>query len=340
MTDAAIRTRGLTKRYGSFAALQNLDLQIDVGEVFGFLGPNGAGKSTTIRTLLDQIRATAGSASVLGLDVHQDSLRIRQQIGYLPGDLALYPKLTGRQTLRYFANLRGGVDQSYVDELAERLQADLSRKVGEYSTGNRQKIGLIQAFMHRPPLLILDEPNAGLDPLVQQEFHQLIREVRDEGRTVFLSSHTLSEVERVADRVGIIRHGRLVVVERIDELKRKAIRCVDFEFAERVPEGAFTGVDGVREAIVDGVHARVSFEGSINSLLQAAMQHEVVNLHTRNADLEEIFLAYYRDSVDPADAESAAPADAESAAAIDAASQDGVGKGGSGRPQHQESSHV
>ena len=335
MTDAAIRTRGLTKHFGSFVALEDLDLQIDVGEVFGFLGPNGAGKSTTIRILLDQIRATAGGASVLGLDAHEDSLRIRQQIGYIPGDLALYPKMTGRQTLRYFAKLRGGVDQSYIDELAERLRADLSRKVGDYSTGNRQKIGLIQAFMHRPPLLILDEPNAGLDPLIQQEFHQLIHEVRAEGRTVFLSSHTLSEVERVADRVGIIRHGRLVVVERIDELKRKAIRRVDFEFAERVPVDAFTGVAGVREATVDGVHARVSFEGSINSLLQAAMQHEVVNLHTRDADLEEIFLAYYRDSADP---ESAAPAD--SAAATDAASQDAVGAGGSGRPHHQESSHV
>ncbi len=296
MTESAIQTHGLTKHFGSFAALEDLDLQIEVGEVFGFLGPNGAGKSTTLRILLDQIRATAGTASVLGLDAHRDSLRIRQQIGYIPGDLALYPKLTGRQTLRYFANLRGGVDQSYVDELAERLKADLSRKVGEYSTGNRQKIGLIQAFMHRPPLLILDEPNSGLDPLVQQEFHQMIREVRDDGRTVFLSSHTLSEVERVADRVGIIRHGRLIVVERIDELKRKAIRRIDFEFAEPVPADTFTGVDGVRDADVEGVHARVSFEGPVNALLHAAMRHEVVNLHTREADLEEIFLAYYRDS--------------------------------------------
>ncbi len=299
MPELAIETRGLTKHYGSVVALADLDLEIKPGEVFGFLGPNGAGKSTTIRLLLDQIRATSGGASILGRDIHRDSLQIRRMVGYIPGDLALYPKLTGAATLRYFAKLRGGVEQSYVDELAERFTADLSRKVGEYSTGNRQKIGLIQAFMHRPPLLILDEPNAGLDPLVQQEFHQLIREVRDEGRTVFLSSHTLSEVERVADRVGIIRHGRLAVVERIDELKRKAIRQIDFEFAEPIPADTFAGVDGVREATVDGQHARVSYEGTVNSLLRAAMTYEVVNLNSRESDLEEIFLAYYRDADRP-----------------------------------------
>ena len=185
---------------------------------------------------------------------------------------------------------------AYVDELAERLQADLTRKVGEYSSGNRQKIGLIQAFMHKPALLILDEPNAGLDPLVQQTFQEMLREVRADGRTVFLSSHTLSEVERVADRVGIIRHGRLVVVERVDELKRKAIRRLDFEYAEPVPADLFAGVEGVRAADIHGVLAEVSYEGSVNTVLHAAMTHEVVNLHSRDADLEEIFLAYYRDT--------------------------------------------
>src|SRR5665811_680232 len=163
-----------------------------------------------------------------------------------------------------FAGLRGGVDMTYVDELAERLQADLSRKAGEYSTGNRQKIGLIQAFMHKPAMLILDEPTSGLDPLVQQTFQEMLREVRAGGRTVFLSSHTLSEVERVADRVGIIRHGRLVVVERVDELKRKAIRRLDFEYAESVPTGVFAGVEGVRAADIHGVYAEVSYEGSVN----------------------------------------------------------------------------
>lgn len=298
MTRSAIWTEGLTKTFGDVTAIKDLDLDVTRGEVFGFLGPNGAGKSTTIRTLLDQIRPTSGRAEILGLRCHTDSLQIRRCIGYLPGDLALYPKLTGAQTLQYFARLRGGVDQRYVDELADRLGADLTRKVGDYSTGNRQKIGLIQAFMHRPDLLILDEPNAGLDPLVQQEFHTMVDEVRESGRTVFLSSHTLSEVERVADRVGIIREGELVVVERVDELKRKAIRRIDFEFAAAVPADLFDGVPGVHSASVDHHHAQVSFDGSVHDILKAAMTCEVVNLNSRESDLEEVFLAYYRADAD------------------------------------------
>lgn len=294
MTDSAILTHGLTKNYGDLVALDDVNLDVHVGEVFGFLGPNGAGKSTTIRTLIDQIRPTAGSATVLGLDSHTDSLAIRRRVGYIPGDLALYPNMTGAETIRYFARLRGGVEQAYIDELVERLQADLSKKVKEYSTGNRQKIGLIQAFMHRPELLILDEPNAGLDPLMQQEFLKLLAEARDAGSTVFLSSHTLSEVERIADRVGIIRNGKLIVVERIDALKRKAIRRLDFEFAHPVSSDLFTGVPGVREVTIDGVHAHVSYEGAVTELLRAATSREVLNLTSREADLEEIFLAFYR----------------------------------------------
>ncbi len=291
---AAIEIAGLTKQFKDFTAVDELDLEIRRGEIFGFLGPNGAGKSTTIRMLLDQLRPSSGSTRVLGLDVGPDSLEIHRRIGYIPGELALYPKLTGIQTLQYFARLRGNVDWSYVLELAERLEADFGKKVADYSTGNRQKIGLIQAFMHRPELLILDEPNAGLDPLMQQTFHEMLREVRANGGTVFLSSHTLSEVERVADRVGIIRQGRLVVVERVDELKRKAIRRLDFEFDQPVPVDTFDGVTGVRDAEIDGVHARIAYEGSVNDVLQAALLHEVVNLHSRDADLEEIFLAFYR----------------------------------------------
>lgn len=300
MTDdrPALATAGLTKRFGDFVAVRDLDLEIERGEVFGFLGPNGSGKSTTMRTLLDQIRPTSGTASILGMDSHRDALRIRSSIGYLPGDLALYPKMTGAGVLMYFARLRGGVDRAYVDELAERLQADLSKKISNYSTGNRQKIGLIQAFMHKPDLLILDEPNAGLDPLVQQELHAMVREVRDQGRTVFLSSHTLSEVERVAGRVGIIREGRLVAVESIAALKAKAIRRIDIEFAHPVPEDLFSGVDGVREATIEDHHAEVAFDGPINGVLEAAMAHELTDLHTRDADLEEIFLTYYRGSGD------------------------------------------
>ncbi|WP_010540009.1 ABC transporter ATP-binding protein [Dietzia alimentaria] len=291
-----IATDGLTKRFGDVVAVSNLDLEVFPGEIFGFLGPNGAGKSTVIRTLLDQIRPTSGRASIFGLDSRVGSLRIRARVGYVPGDLALYPKMTGAQLLAYFGRLRGGVDQTFVHELAERLRADLSKKIGDYSTGNRQKIGLIQAFMHTPDLLILDEPNAGLDPLIQQEFHTMLGEVRDQGRTVFLSSHTLSEVERVADRVGIIREGELAAVERITDLKAKAIRRIDMEFAGPVPANLFDRVAAIREATVDGPHATVAFDGPINAVLQAAMAHELVDLHTRDADLEEIFLAYYRRS--------------------------------------------
>ncbi|MGB3762866.1 MAG: ABC transporter ATP-binding protein [Ornithinimicrobium sp.] len=296
MTSPAISTAGLSKHYGDFVALKDLDLQVHTGEIFGFLGPNGAGKSTAIKALLDQVRPTRGNASVLGLDAHRDAKAIRARIGYIPGDLALYPRLTGRATLDYFARLRGGVRAAYVEELAERFEADLSKKVGEYSTGNRQKIGLIQAFMHEPELLILDEPNSGLDPLLQEVFHQLLEEVRDQGRTIFLSSHTLSEVERVADRVGIIKDGSLIVVERVDALKRKAIRHVDFEFSRPVVAPLLRGVDGVHEVVIDDRKARVAFEGDADALLRAVVdtQEHIVSMTSRESDLEEIFLTYYR----------------------------------------------
>lgn len=305
MADSAILTAGLKKDYGSFTALHELDLDVHVGEIFGFIGPNGAGKSTTIRLLIDQIRPSSGSAMILGSDSHTDSVAIRRRIGYVPGDLSLYPNLTGAETLRYFARLRGGVQQSRIDELARRLEADLSKKVKEYSTGSRQKIGLIQAFMHRPELLVLDEPNAGLDPLMQQEFLTLLAEARDGGATVFLSSHTLSEVERVADRVGILRAGRLVVVERIDTLKRKAVRRLDFEFTSPIDPDVLARVTGVRTVDVHGVRAHVSYEGPVTALLRAASEHEVLNLTSREADLEEIFLGYYRAEQAPAVGESA-----------------------------------
>ena len=196
---SAIATHGLTKIYGEIRAVDGVDLDVRTGEIFGFLGPNGAGKSTTIRCLVDLARPTKGSAEVLGLDSRRDTIEISRRIGYLPSDIALYGDLTGREFVEYFANLRGGVDRRVIDALAERFSADLDRRCSEYSSGNRQKVGLIQAFMHEPELLILDEPTSGLDPLVQTEMHALMDETRDAGRTVFLSSHTLSEVDRVAD---------------------------------------------------------------------------------------------------------------------------------------------
>ncbi len=295
----AIRTEGLTKHYGSVEALNDLDIDIRPGEIFGFLGPNGAGKTTTIRTLLDEIHPTAGRAEILGLDTHQQSVEIRRHIGYVPGDLAMYPRLTGRDTLTFFANLRGGVDWGYVDELADRLDADLSKKVGDLSSGNRQKVGLIQAFMNKPEVLIMDEPSAGLDPLVQREFQSMLREEIAKGGTVFLSSHTLSEVQRVADRVGIIRHGRLIAVEGVAGLRAKGIRRVDLYFDEPVDTSVFEAVTGTRDVIVQNHHVSMSFDGRMDELLAAATQHAtLVDINTQEADLEEIFLTYYRDEAE------------------------------------------
>jgi ABC-2 type transport system ATP-binding protein len=297
MTDQpAIHTEELSKHYGEVRALVDLDLDVVKGEVFGFLGPNGAGKTTMIRTILDEIRPTSGRASILGMDSHQQSVEIRRFIGYVPGDLALYPNLTGRDTLTYFANLRGGVEWSHVDELCDRLGADLSKKVGDLSSGNRQKIGLIQAFMNRPQVLIMDEPSSGLDPLVQREFQKMMREVAAAGSTVFLSSHTLSEVQRVADRVGIIRHGRLIALESVTGLRSKAMRRVELEFDVPIESDVFSAIPGVKDVSVENHRATLSYDGKIGTLLKTVTnRYDVVDIATHEADLEEIFLTYYHD---------------------------------------------
>ena len=292
---AAIHTEGLTKHYGRVEALVDLSIDIGPGEVFGFLGPNGAGKTTMIRTILDEIRPTAGRAEILGMDTHAESVAIRRRTGYLPGDLSMYPNLTGRDLVTYFGKLRGGVDWAVVDGIAERLDADLAKKIGDLSSGNRQKVGIIQAFMGTPDLLILDEPSTGLDPLVQREFQAMMREVAEAGRTVFLSSHTLSEVQRVADRVGIIRHGHLIALESVTDLRRKAIRRVELEFAGPVPQHELSGVPGVRDVVFDGTRATLSFEGQMPELLAATAGHDLRDVSTQDADLEEIFLTYYHD---------------------------------------------
>ncbi len=294
MSTPAIRTEGLTKHYGDVEALNDLDLEVHAGEVFGFLGPNGAGKTTMIRTILDLIRPTRGRAEILGMDTHEAAVDIRRRIGYLPSDLSMYDRLTGRDMITYFANLRGGVDWSYVEELATRLKADLSPKVGDYSSGNRQKVGLIQAFMNKPQVLIMDEPSSGLDPLIQREFQKMMREVASEGRTVFLSSHTLSEVQAVADRVGVIREGYLVEVSKVADLRSKAIRTVELYFTESVDPQVFEALGGVSDVRVANNHVTLSLEGSIVDLLKtAADRYELVDVSSQEADLEEIFLTYY-----------------------------------------------
>lgn len=289
-----IATSGLSKDYGAGRGLFGLDLEVEQGEVFGFLGPNGAGKSTTMRLLLDLIRPTSGSARVVGLDTVKDSLEIRTRVGFLPGDLALYPKLTGRAMLDYLAELRGGVDPRTRDALVERFGADIDRPVRQLSTGNRQKLGLVQAFMHEPELLILDEPIAGLDPLVQQSFHALLGEVSAQGRTVFLSSHTLSEVERVTHRLAILRQGRLVVVDSLENLRKVAVQRLEIEFAQPVDPSRFRALPGVTEVNADGRTVTVGFEGSADAVVKAAAAHEVLAIRPREEDLEDIFLHYYR----------------------------------------------
>jgi len=294
--EPVIAAAGLSKDYGSGRGLFDLDLEVRAGEVFGFLGPNGAGKSTTMRLLLDLIKPTSGSARVLGLDTGKGSLDIRRRVGFLPGDFALYPKLTGRAVLDYLGQLRGRVDRRVRDALVERFDADLERPIHQLSTGNRQKLGLIQAFMHEPELLILDEPIAGLDPLVQQSFHALLREVSAQGRTIFLSSHTLSEVERVTHRLAILRRGRLVVVDSLENLRQVAVQRLEIEFGEQVDPSAFSTLPGVSDVEASGRTLTISFEGSADAVVKAAAAHAVRAIRPREDDLEDIFLRYYRDA--------------------------------------------
>ncbi len=290
-----IQTENLTKFYGKHRGVLELDLEVEQGEVFGFLGPNGAGKTTTIRLLLDLIRPTKGRAKVFGKDVHVDSLEIRRRIGYLPGDLATYENLTGHELLTYFGNLQGGVDEKYTEALAERLTLDLTRPIRTLSTGNRQKVGLVQAFMHKPELVILDEPTSGLDPLVRREFFSIVDETKADGRTVFLSSHVLAEVERTADRVGIVREGRLVIEESVESLKEKAVRKLEIQFSKPVPLEPFQGLSGVREVTAEDSVIQCVVEGSVDALIKAAAQFEVVNVTSHEEDLEAIFLSYYKE---------------------------------------------
>jgi ABC-2 type transport system ATP-binding protein len=293
MTTPAIETSHLTKYYGKSRGIIDVDLTVGTGQIFGFLGPNGAGKSTTIRLLLDLIRPTSGTARVLGLDARRDRLAIDRRIAYVPGELALYGELTGSQLLTYLGNLQGSIDGGYRGRLIERLELDPTKKIKSLSRGNKQKVGLVAAFMIRPELLILDEPTAGLDPFVQIEFEHLCEEARDEGRTVFISSHQLPEVEHLCDTVGIIREGRLLAVESISALKARALRRLEIDFAEPVSADAFAGVSGIRDLSVDDGTLRCTVMGSLDAMIKAAARHEVVNLRSVETSLEEIFLAYY-----------------------------------------------
>ncbi|MEV5497305.1 ABC transporter ATP-binding protein [Nonomuraea fuscirosea] len=288
---AVVQTEGLTKYYRKRRGLEDLTLEIQPGEVFGYLGPNGAGKTTTIRLLLDVIRPTRGTVRVLGGDPREPATRAR--MGYLPGDLVLEERDRAIDYLRFLGHARGGVPAARIEALAERFDADLSVPMRKLSKGNKQKIGLIQAFMHEPEFVILDEPTAGLDPLVQQEFLALVREVRTSGRTVLMSSHVLAEVENVSDRVGIVRAGRLVAVENVAVLREKAVRRVELHFESPVPRDAFDNLPGVRDLRVEGAGVSCTIDGRPDALIKAAARFTVVHLVSAEPDLEEIFLTYY-----------------------------------------------
>jgi len=299
---AAIKTDKLTKYYGKHRGIINVDLEVEQGESFGFLGPNGAGKTTMIRTLLDHIRPTSGQAQIFGMVTTASPVAIHRRLGYLPGEFSLYDKLTGGQTLDYFANLRGGIDRNYQQRLIERLEVDPTRRFREYSKGNKQKIGLIIALQHRPDLLLLDEPTSGLDPLIQQEFYAVIREAKEEGRTVFLSSHILSEVEKTCDRVAIIRGGELARVDRTEALRDLEHHQVELVFTGPVPVEAFSALAGVSDVTSDDRVLRMRVAGNITNVVRTAAQFELADFVSREPSLEESFLAEYgRTAVDAVD---------------------------------------
>jgi len=288
-----IEIEKLTKSYGAQRGIIEVDLSLEQGEVFGFLGPNGAGKTTTIRTMLDLIRPTSGRALVFGIESSADPVAIHRRVGYIPGEFTLYDRLTGMQTLEYFANLRGGVDAAYQQSLIERFELDPSRRFREYSKGNKQKVGVVIALQHRPELLVLDEPTSGLDPLVQQTFFTILREAVADGASVFLSSHILSEVEKSADRVAIIREGRIVKTDTVEGLRDLAHHQVELRFAGPVPIAEFEHLAGVSDVVADDHVLRLRVAGAITPVVQAAARYELLDFVSREPSLEETFLAQY-----------------------------------------------
>jgi ABC-2 type transport system ATP-binding protein len=292
-----VRAQGLTKFYGGDRGVVDIDFEVFAGEVFGFLGPNGAGKTTAIRLMMDLIRPTRGRVELFGLEPRR-SVDLRRQIGYLPGDLRLYEGLSPRELLTFFARLRGLTGLGAGPTIAERLGVELDRPIRSLSKGNRQKVGLVQAFMHEPGLLVLDEPTAGLDPLLQQTFYELVGEAKARGATVFLSSHVLPEVQHVADRVALIRDGHLALVAGVDDLRAHAQNGLEVTFASPPAPGTFDGIPGVHELGRSGNKVRFSLEGEVDPLVKALAGYRVIALDSHEADLEDIFLSLYR--ADPA----------------------------------------
>jgi ABC-2 type transport system ATP-binding protein len=293
---AAIATDGLTKDYDSVRALDHLTIDVAPGEVFGFLGPNGAGKTTTIRLLLDLIRPTSGSATILGRDCHRESHLVRQVTGYLPGDVRLYPGRTGQETIDLVAGLRGHrPDQAHIARLARAMDLDLHRQTATLSKGNRQKLGILLAMIDRPEVYLLDEPTSGLDPILQRIVWDLFLEEAERGSAVFFSSHVMSEVEQVCERVAILRHGRIVAIEPISALKERALRRVELTLQRQPPRDAFA-LPEVRELDRNGNTVRLEVAGHLHDVIATAVDYHIVDLRTEQASLDEILLTYYQDA--------------------------------------------
>lgn len=293
MPENIIETRGLTVYYGHQRGIIDIDLQVCKGEIFGFLGPNGSGKTTAQRVLMNVIRPTRGTASVFGQDCQKQGFTIRKDIGYLPGELSLYPGMRADTFLNLMASLRGlKIDQSYLRQLYDRLRLDPSRKIKTYSHGNKQKVGVIAAFMSKPELLVLDEPTAALDPIMQQVIMDLMRETKQDGRTVFVSSHILPEVQAVCDRVGMIREGRLIKTDWVESLTHQQFKRIRFRFRESPPENAFD-FEGVRETQREGKLLTLEIDSSLDKVMTVALRYGIEDIETLPVTLEEIFLTYY-----------------------------------------------
>ena len=287
-----IQTEKLTKYYGNSCGIEEINLSVKEGEVFGFLGPNGSGKTTTIRILLDFIRPSSGRARLFGLDAHADSIQIKSRIGYLPGEYGMYEKMTAVEYLQFLGSLRSDKKPPMKDKLIELFDLDISRRIKSFSHGNKQKLALIQAFMHDPELLILDEPTNGLDPLIQQQFYELILELKERGRTIFFSSHVLSEVERVCDRVAILREGKLVALHEISDLKKFRLKSIEVTFKQESDESIFR-LEGVRKIEKNANAVRLLIDSNINGILRKISEYPIENISCRDASLEDIFLEYY-----------------------------------------------
>lgn len=295
-TQPTVDIKKLSKRYHgrSEFALKDLSLQVMPGEVYGFLGPNGAGKSTTIRTLMNFIQPTSGSATILGQDIVKDSVAIKRSVGYLSSDMAMYPKMTGKQFLSYMGELQRSGEPGYKRELIKIMKADVGKRLGDLSRGNRQKFAIVQAFMHKPDVLILDEPSSGLDPLMQEAFYQLLREAKERGAAVFMSSHILSEVQKICDRVGIIRDGKLIAERSIAEMTQEAAHTFEVTFKDTPPVAELKHLHGVQVVAHDEHNVTIHLHGGLPPLLAMLAKHDVIRLEVHQLDLEELFMRFYK----------------------------------------------